>query len=221
MQAPLYDGSGDAIGHRELPEYVFGIEPNRAVMHQALVRQMANARQGTHSTLHRGEVNRTRKKLYRQKGTGGARHGDRKSPVFVGGGKVHTPKPRDYSVRMPRQMRRLALRSALSAKAQADAITLVDAFRIDAPKTKDMARLLDKLTGGASTLVVLAGRDESVERSVRNLGHVKYLHAGYLNIRDLLGFDRLVLPLSALDAVVAHLDDTRITAGGEGDDASL
>lgn len=221
MQAPLYDGSGDAIGHRELPEYVFGIEPNRAVMHQALVRQMANARQGTHSTLHRGEVNRTRKKLYRQKGTGGARHGDRKSPVFVGGGKVHTPKPRDYSVRMPRQMRRLALRSALSAKAQADAITLVDAFRIDAPKTKDMARLLDKLTGGASTLVVLAGRDETVERSVRNLGHVKYLHAGYLNIRDLLGFDRLVLPLNALDAVVAHLDDTRVTAGGEGDDASL
>ena len=219
MQAPLFDGSGAQIGQRELPDYVFGIEPNRAVMHQALVRQLANARQGTHSTLHRGEVNRTRKKLYRQKGTGGARHGDRKSPIFVGGGKVHTPKPRDYSVRMPRQMRRLALRSALSAKAQADAITLVDGLAMDVPKTKEMALLLDKLTGGATTLLLLAGRNMEVERSVRNLAHVKYLHSGYLNVRDLLGYDRILMPLSALDAVVAHLDDTRVPAGKEGDDA--
>lgn len=219
MQAPLYDGTGAQIGQRELPEYVFGIEPNRAVMHQALVRQLANARQGTHSTLHRGEVNRTRKKLYRQKGTGGARHGDRKSPIFVGGGKVHTPKPRDYSVRMPRQMRRLALRSALSAKAQTDAIALIDGLAMDAPKTKDMARLLDKLTGGASTLLLLPGRDMAIERSVRNLAHVKYLHAGYLNVRDLLGYDRLLVPLSALDALVAHLDDTRVPDGLEAGDA--
>ncbi len=115
MQAPVYDLSGKKLREVELDAGVFGIEPNRPVMHQALVRQLANARQGTHSTLTRAEVNRTTKKVYRQKGTGNARHGSRKAPSYVGGGIVFGPKPRSYEQRMPRRMRRLALRSSLSA----------------------------------------------------------------------------------------------------------
>lgn len=216
MQAPVYDLSGRKLRDLELDEAVFGIEPNRPVMHQALVRQLANARQGTHSTLTRAQVNRTTKKVYRQKGTGNARHGSRKAPTYVGGGIVFGPKPRSYEQRMPRQMRRLALRSALSAKAAEGGVAVVENLSMDAPKTKTMAALLASI-GGSRALVVLADRNVGVENSVRNIEGAMYLHAGYLNVRDVLGHDRLVLGLDALERVVAHLAPARAANGGTDD----
>lgn len=205
IQAPVYSMAGQAVRQMELPADVFGIQPNRAVMHQALVRQLANARRGTHATQTRSAVSRTGKKWYRQKGTGRARHGDRTANLFVGGAVAHGPQPRGYRQSMPRQMRRLALRSALSAKAAEDAIVLLEELAMDVPRTHVMRELVEQTCGQASALIVLAGPNEAVERSIRNLPRVRYLRAGYLNVRDLLGYERLVLPLDALDAIVGHL----------------
>lgn len=207
MKATVYDMSGTKVRDIELPEAVFGIEPNRAVMHQALVRQMANARQGTHSTQTRSDVSRTSQKWFRQKGTGRARHGARTANLFVGGAVAHGPQPRSYRKAMPKRMRRLALRSALSAKAAADAIVLVDGLHMEAPRTRAMRDLIDLLCEGESTLVLLPERDESVERSIRNLPDVRYIRASYVNVRDLLAYERLLMPVSALDAIVDHLGD--------------
>lgn len=215
IQAAVYNLSGQRVREAELPEDVFGIAPNRGVMHQALVRQQANARRGTHKAQTRSEVDRTTKKWYRQKGTGRARHGSRSANLFVGGGIAHGPRPRTYTQDMPRKMRRLALRSALSVKAQAGEIVLVDSLAIEAPKTRVVRDFVDRVCDGASTLVVLADRNEAIERSIRNLPTVRYLRAGYLNIRDLLGYDRLVLPLDALDAIVTHLGHDGSTGGAE------
>jgi len=212
MLAPVYDMSGTKVREVELPERVFGIVPNRAVMHQALVRQLANARQGTHSTLTRSGVSRTTQKWFRQKGTGRARHGARTANLFVGGGIAHGPRPRSYRQSMPRQMRRLALRSALSARAAENAIVILDSLHFDAPRTREMRSLVDRLCDGASTLVLLSERNEAVERSVRNLSDVRYLRATYLNVRDVLGHERLLVPMDALGVVVAHLGGA---AGGE------
>ena len=205
MQATVYSMAGETLRQVELPESVFGIEPNRGVMHQALVRQLANARRGTHKTQTRSEVSRTTAKWFRQKGTGRARHGSRSANIFVGGAKAFGPKPRDYSKRMPRKMRQLALRSALSAKAAAGEIILVDGLSMEAPRTRTMRDFVDTTCGGNSTLVLLTESNPNVERSIRNLPDVRFLRSGYLNVRDLLGFQRLVMPLDALDAVVAHL----------------
>jgi large subunit ribosomal protein L4 len=210
LEAPLYDMSGRLLRQVELPADVFGVEANRAVMHQALVRQLANARQGTHNTQNRSDVSRTSAKWFRQKGTGRARHGAREAALFVGGGIAHGPHPRSYRVAMPRRMRRLALRSALSARAAESAIVLVDDLAMDAPRTRAFRDLVDQVCDGASTLVVLAGANDAVERSVRNLGYVRYLRAAYLNVRDLLGYDRLLIPLDAFDAVVAHLSEAHL-----------
>ena len=211
MLAPVFDMSGAKVRDVELPESVFGIQPNRAVMHQALVRQMANARQGTQSTLTRSGVKRTTKKMYRQKGTGNARHGSRTANLFVGGGIAHGPHPRSYRQAMPRRMRRLAVRSALSAKAADNAIILMDGLGFEAPRTRAMRELVDLVCDGASTLVLLHERDENVERSIRNLPGVRYLRAQYLNVRDVLGYERLLMSVDTLDAVVSSL------AGGGGD----
>jgi len=205
VEAAVYNFAGDKLRQLELPESVFGIEPHTGVMHQALVRQLANARRGTHRTQTRSEVDRTKKKWYRQKGTGNARHGSRSANLFVGGYKSHGPQQRDYSQRMPKKMRHLALRSALSAKAAEGAIVLVDGLAMDVPKTQLMRQFVERACQGASALVVLADRNEAVERSVRNLADVRYVRAGYLNVRDLLGHARLVLPLDALEAIVTHL----------------
>jgi len=205
MEAPVVDMSGKEVRRHALPESIFGIEPNRAVMHQALVRQLANGRAGTHKAQTRSEVKRTTKKWYRQKGTGRARHGSRSANLFVGGYKAHGPQSRSYAQRMPRAMRRLALRSALSARAAEEAIVLLDGWQLEAPRTKAVRDLVDVACAGASSLVLLAEADEAVERSIRNLPHVRYLRAGYLNVRDVLGFDRLIIPLDALEAITAHL----------------
>ena len=207
MKVPVYDMAGKEISSVDLPANVFEAKVNRDLMHQALVRQMANARQGTHKAKGRSEVNRTTAKVYRQKGTGRARHGSRRAPIFVGGGVAHGPKPRDYTKNMPRQMRRAALRSALTVKANNGDIVMLDAIQMDAPKTKEMLGLVERLVNDNSALVLLAEKDSAVEKSANNLKDVKTLRASYLNIRDLLGYDKIVMPLAALDVITGYLGD--------------
>jgi len=206
MELPVYNMAGEQVSTHELPASIFEANINRALMHQALVRQLANARQGTHKAKTRSEVNRSTAKIYRQKGTGRARHGSRKAPIFVGGGKAHGPQPRKYTKAMPRKMRRAALCSALSVKAGAGDIVLLDDIQMDAPKTKTVAMLVKTLTNGESALLLLPERNETVEKSARNLEHVKALRANYLNVRDLLGYSKIVMPLAALDVVSGFLE---------------
>ncbi len=206
MELPVYNMAGEQVSTRELPASIFEANINRALMHQALVRQLANARQGTHKAKTRSEVNRSTAKIYRQKGTGRARHGSRKAPIFVGGGKAHGPQPRKYTKAMPRKMRRAALCSALSVKAGAGDIVLLDDIQMDAPKTKTVAVLVKTLTNGESALLLLPERNETVEKSAHNLQHVKALRANYLNVRDLLGYSKIVMPLAALDVVSGFLE---------------
>ncbi|HQF70072.1 MAG TPA: 50S ribosomal protein L4 [Promineifilum sp.] len=206
MELPVYNMAGEQVSTRELPASIFEANINRALMHQALVRQLANARLGTHKAKTRAEVNRSTAKIYRQKGTGRARHGSRKAPIFVGGGKAHGPQPRKYTKAMPRKMRRAALCSALSVRAGAGDIVLLDDIRMDVPKTKTVATLVMALTKGESALLLLPERNETVEKSARNLEHVKALRANYLNVRDLLGYSKIVMPLAALDVVSGFLE---------------
>ena len=207
MNIPVYNIAGEEVSIVNLPADIFEAKINRDLMHQALVRQMANARQGTHKAKGRSEINRSTAKIYRQKGTGRARHGSRRAPIFVGGGVAHGPQPRDYSKKMPRKMRRAALRSALSVKAGNGDIVVLDDIQMDMPKTKEMVGIMSRLVEDNSALLLLAEQNENVERSARNLQGVKTLRANYLNIRDLLGYEKIVMPLSALDAVSGFLGD--------------
>jgi large subunit ribosomal protein L4 len=205
MQVSVHNMAGEQVGEAELPADVFEAPINTDLMHQALVRQMANARVGTHRTLSRGEVNRTKAKWYRQKGTGRARHGSRNAPIFVGGGVAHGPKPRSYRKKMPRKMRRAALRSALSAKAAQTQIVVLDELKMERPRTHDFVTMLRRLQVADSALVLLPEQNDVVEKSARNIPNVKTLRASYLNIRDLLGYDTLLIPLDSLDVILAIL----------------
>jgi large subunit ribosomal protein L4 len=205
MQVDVRNSDGAKVAELELRDDIFGIEPNRAVMHQALVRQQANLRQGTHKAKTRGEVRGTTAKWYRQKGTGRARHGDRNAPIFVGGGQAHKPVPRDYTQQMPRKMRRLALRSALSAKAAANEIIVLDQLTLEQPKTAEMTQLLNNLDVTGSAVILLPEQNEPVEQSARNLKDVKTLRATYLNIRDLLGHTYLIMPQEAVSVIEGFL----------------
>lgn len=201
MEFPVLDMSGKQVSTVELPADIFEVEVNVGLMHQAFVRQMANARLGTHSTLTRAQVNLTKAKMYRQKGTGRARHGAQSAPIFVGGGTAHGPKPRKYTKAMPKQMRRGAIRSALSALVRDEQLVVVDKLELDTPRTKAMVQVLNNLVGDQSALVLLAGPNENVQRGVSNLERAMYLRASYLNIRDLLKFDKVIMPLDALDVI--------------------
>jgi large subunit ribosomal protein L4 len=206
MEVPVLNMAGDQIGTIELPADIFEVEVNVGLMHQAYVRQMANARLGTHKTKTRGEINRTKAKWYRQKGTGRARHGARSAPIFVGGGVAHGPQPRDHSKKMPRKMRRQALRSALSALAADGQIVVVDTLAMDAPSSKVMDGILYNLVGAENTaLVLMADRNDAVERSVHNLPNARTLRASYLNVRDLLSHDRVIIPQDALEVIQLFL----------------
>jgi large subunit ribosomal protein L4 len=205
MKVSVFNMAGSEVGKVDLPSSIFEANINRDLMHQALVRQLANARRGTHFTKTRSEVRRTTAKWYRQKGTGRARHGSRRAPIFVGGGVAHGPKPRSYTKEMPRKMRRAALRSALSVKARNGDIVVLDTLELDSPKTKSMVSLLERLTGATSTLILLPGPDKNVEISARNIADVKTIRANYLNIRDLLGHDKVVLPLASLEVIQGFL----------------
>lgn len=205
IMLPVKDMRGREVDTVELPSDIFEAPINVGLMHQAYVRQMANARLGTHKTKTRGEINRSKAKWYRQKGTGRARHGARTAPLFVGGGIAHGPQPRKYTKLMPRKMRRQALRSALSAKAAEGQIVLVDRLVMERPKTREMADVLYRLAGDSSVLVLLAQANENVQRSVRNLDRAYFLRANYLNVRDLLKYDVVVIPLDALEVITGWL----------------
>ncbi len=207
MKVPVYNMVGKEVDDIELPASVFEAKINRGLMHQALVRQMANARLGTHKAKGRSEVNRTTAKAYRQKGTGNARHGSRRAPIFVGGGVAHGPTPRKYTKKMPRRMRRAALRSALSIKAGNGDVIVLDDVNLETPRTKELAAFLNTVAAGSSALLLLAEQNENVEKSARNMEDLKTLRAGYLNIRDLLGYDKILVPLAALDVVNGFLAD--------------
>lgn len=208
MEVDVLNMEGQKVRTVELPAEIFESPINVDLMHQAYVRQMANARLGTHKTKGRSEVSGGGRKPWKQKGTGRARQGSTRAPQWVGGGKVHTPKPRSYVQAMPLKMRRAALRSALSAKAAQAEIVVLDQLALPEPKTRLMAQALNRLVGDASALILIPEKDEQHEqviRSTRNLPDAKTLMVGYLNIRDLLTYDRLVLPLPALDKLVAIL----------------
>jgi large subunit ribosomal protein L4 len=201
MVVTLYNTRGEGVGEVELLPDIFEVSVNVPLMHQALVRQLANARRGTHKTKSRGEVNRTKAKWYRQKGTGRARHGSRNANLFVGGGVAHGPTPRRYVKKMPRKMRRAALRSALSVKAMENQIVVLDELEMEAPRTREMVAVLGNLGLDRRVLILLPERDETVEKSARNLPQVKTLRASYLNIRDLLGYDHVLMPMGALQVI--------------------
>jgi large subunit ribosomal protein L4 len=209
MEVDVVNMQGKKVKRVTLPAAIFEAPVRQDLMHQALVRQLANARLGTVKTKGRGEVSGGGRKPWRQKGTGRARQGSIRAPQWRGGGKVHTPVPRDYSVKMPVKMRRAALRSALSAKAAEAMVVVVDELTLEAPSTSAMASALKAMTGGENALVLLPQGDDVVERSVRNLAHAKTLRANYLNIRDLFAFQKVVVPLAALDLIGAWLDPGR------------
>ncbi|MBX5444401.1 50S ribosomal protein L4 [Sphaerobacter sp.] len=203
MQVPVYDVTGQETGQVELADSVFGIEPNVPVMHQAYVRQMANARLGTHDTKTRGEVRGGGRKPWRQKGTGRARHGSIRSPLWRGGGVVFGPHPRKYTQRMPRKMRRLAIRSALSAKMKADQVVVVEGLTEIEPRTKAMIQTLARLPKGdaRSTLILVDEPRENVRRGADNLENVRVLPAQYVNMRDVFKYERLLLTREAVDVI--------------------
>jgi large subunit ribosomal protein L4 len=208
MKVDVVNMEGKKVSEMELPAAIFEAPINVDLMHQAYVRQLANARLGTHETKVRGEVAGGGAKPWKQKGTGRARQGSRRAAQWVGGGRIHTPHPRSYEQRMPKKMRQAALRSALSAKAAESELILVDDLKLDEVKTRFMAAALSALAGASTALIVMPAKDESydaVMRSSDNLVDTKVLLANYLNIRDLLGFDKVILPVKALDTLVAHL----------------
>lgn len=204
MHVPLRNTQGEVVGEVELREDIFAVPLTPAttsVMHQALQRQLANARLGTRNTKTRSDVSGGGRKVWRQKGTGRARQGSIRAPHWYHGGVVFGPHPRSFAQKMPRKMRRLALRAALSAKAQEQQIIVLDELELNAPKTRDMLHVLNALEVDSSVLILMPQKNEMVELSARNISHVKTLLAHYLNVRDILGFDYLLLPRSSLDVI--------------------
>jgi large subunit ribosomal protein L4 len=208
MKIDVLDVKGKKLREVELPAKVFEAPVNVDLMHQAYVRQMANARLGTHETKVRSGVAGGGRKPWKQKGTGRARQGSTNAAQWVGGGRIHTPHQRDYSLRMPKKMRQAALRSALSVKAAEAGIVVVDGFDFKEPKTRVMAEALGTLVGEGTVLVLMPANDQdyaTVMRSTINIENAKVLLASYLNVRDILSFDKVVLPVKTIDALVAHL----------------
>lgn len=205
MEVTVYNLKGEEVSTAELPADVFEVPVNVGLMHQAYVRQMANGRQGTHKAQTRSEVSRTKSKWYRQKGTGRARHGSRNAPIFVGGGVAHGPRPRKYTKDMPKKMRREALRSLLSQLVIDDQLVVVESLDVEDGKTRTMKEVLNNLVGDSSAVVLLAERNENLERGIRNIPNAMYLHAMYLNVRDLLKHDKVVMPLDTVELISAWL----------------
>lgn len=201
VKAPVFSADGEAKGELALDPEVFGIEPNLAVLHQVVTAQLAGARAGTASTKTRGEVRGGGRKPWRQKGLGRARHGSIRSPQWVGGGIAHGPKPRDFSQRTPKKMKRLALRSALSARASESAVKVVEDFDWSVPKTRQAAALLRALGAEGKVLVVLGRLDGAAARSFRNLPDVILSEPGHLTPYDVLWADEVVFTSHTVGAV--------------------
>lgn len=201
MQVPVYNTAGQVIDQVELDETVFGVPVNEAVVHQALVRQLANARVGTANTKTRSEVSGSSRKLYRQKHTGFARAGSRRSPIRRGGGVAFGPHYRSYRQAMPKKMRRLALKCVLSAKVAEGELMVIDSFGLEQPRTKQMANILKTLGIESSTLLVTADPDTNVVKSTHNLARVKTQAAYMLNVSDLLSHRTLLMTVEAVNRV--------------------
>ncbi len=197
----VFDMRGTQVGEIDLNDKVFGIVPNEAVMQQFVKMQLANKRQGTASTKTRAEVRGGGKKPWKQKGTGRARVGSSRNPVWRGGGIVFGPKPRDYSYTLPRKVRRLALKSALSSKVKDSNIIVVDLLTFEEPKTKLMLETLESLNAAEKTLVVTADGDVNVYKSARNIPGVKSLRADYINVFDILKYETLLMTRDAVARV--------------------
>ena len=198
MKTNVYDMSGKQVGEVELSEGIFGIEPNVSVMHDVVKNHLANCRQGTQSALTRAEVSGGGRKPWRQKGTGRARQGSTRAPQWTHGGIVFAPKPRDYSYRLNKKTRRLALKSALSAKAQADEIVVIDEIKMDEIKTKVFKKFLDAVKADRKALVVTAEANELVVKSARNIEGVEITFANLINVYDVLNANKLVMDKAAL-----------------------
>lgn len=198
MKVPVYNLAGEVVKNISVSDHVFGVPFNEAVVHQAMVRQQANARQGTASTKTRAEVSGTGRKLYRQKHTGMARAGSRRSPLRRGGGVAFGPKPRSYRQAMPKKMRQLALRCMLSTKAKDKELMVLEQLEFDEPKTKEMARILAGLGVDSSALIVTKEAEGNVVKSARNLSKIKTSPASLLNVVDLLSCKMLLMTEAAV-----------------------
>ncbi len=199
--AILYNIQGAAVGQIDLNDDIFGVEVNEAVLHQVVKMQLANKRQGTQSTLTRAEVRGGGKKPWRQKGTGRARHGSIRSPIWRKGGVVFAPKPREYRFTIPKKIRRLAMKCALSSKLKDEQMMILDALSLPAPKTREMAVVLKNLNVGGKALLVLAGSDESVARACRNIPGIKLAFINTLNVLDILNYDKFIATEEAVRCI--------------------
>ncbi|MCK4402745.1 MAG: 50S ribosomal protein L4 [Dehalococcoidia bacterium] len=198
MRVPVYSLKGEVVDQVELGEDVFGISFNEAVVHQAMVRQLANKRQGTASTKTRGEVRGSTRKLFSQKHTGRARRGDIKSPLLRGGGVVFGPKPRSYYQSMPKKMRRLALKCVLSSKARERDMKVIEELAFEMSRTKDVVEILSALDVDSTALIVTEHSNRNVVKSARNLANSKVLPSALINVLDLLSYKTLIITVPAL-----------------------
>ena len=208
MKVDVFNLKGEKTDSIDLPEEIFAAKINVDLMHQAYQRQMANARLGTHNTKRRGEVRGGGAKPWKQKGTGRARRGSMINAQSVGGGRIHTPKPRDYTQAMPQKMRRAALRSALTVVANDAKLVMVDSMEMKNAKSSDLAKAIKMLAGDKRALVLVPDKSEKSEnliKSGRNLAEAKLLQANYLNIRDLLSFEKVIIPLASLEVIKGYL----------------
>lgn len=197
----LYNQNGSQVGEVELNDAVFGIEPNEHVLFEAIIMQRASLRQGTHKVKGRSEVRGGGRKPWRQKGTGRARQGSIRAPQWRGGGTVFGPVPRSYSYKLPKKVRRLAIKSALSSKAQENNILVLDALNFDKPKTKDFIAVLKNLSVDKKALVVTDGLNENVVLSARNIPGVTVVEAAGVNVLDVVNHDQLIITKSAVEKV--------------------
>jgi large subunit ribosomal protein L4 len=197
----LYNVSGAQVGEIELAESVFGIEPNKYVLHDAIVMQQASLRQGTHKVKGRSEVRGGGRKPWKQKGTGRARQGSIRAPQWKGGGVVFGPTPRSYAYKLPKKVRRLAIRSALSSKVIANEIIVLDQLTMNQPKTKEFVGILKNLNVDRKALVVSASFDEQVALSARNIPGIKFVAADGINVLDVIGYDKLIITKEAVEKV--------------------
>jgi large subunit ribosomal protein L4 len=194
----IFNMEGAVTGSMELSDDIFGIEPNQDVLHRVILNQLANRRQGTHSTLTRSEVRGGGKKPYRQTGTGRARQGSSRSAQHVGGGIIFGPKPRDYSYTLPKKVRRLAMKSALSAKVAAGDLIVLESLELPEIKTRQMIQILGNLGIAGSALLVMTGRDEKIENSARNLTGIKTALVNTINVFDILKFEKFIVTKEAV-----------------------
>lgn len=197
----LFNTKGEQVGEVELSDKVFGVEVRHDILHRVMVNYLANQRLGTASTLTRAEVSGGGRKPWRQKGTGRARHGSIRSPLWRKGGITFGPKPRSFKTALPKKLKRFALKSALSAKVQDNELILLDSISMEMPKTKEMVSILENLKSNKKTLIVMASKNENVEKSARNLPGVKTTYANILNAYDILNHDNLIMTKEAAERV--------------------